>query len=47
VNGIPYPAGDLNCDGLVDIDDIVYFVMYVFASGPPPKDPNGDGIPDC
>ena len=47
VNGPPYPSGDLNCDGSVDIDDIVYFVMYVFAGGPPPKDPNGDGVPDC
>jgi hypothetical protein len=40
-------AGDLNCDGLVDIDDVVYMVAYIFLGGPPPKDPNNDGVPDC
>ena len=47
LNAPPSLAGDLNCDGLVDIDDIVYFINYVFVGGPPPKDPNNDGVPDC
>jgi hypothetical protein len=47
LNSPPIPGGDINCDGSVDIDDIVYFVQYIFGTGPPPKDPNNDGIPDC
>jgi hypothetical protein len=28
--------GDCNCDGIIDIDDIVYIIMYLFADGPDP-----------
>lgn len=28
--------GDPNCDGIVDIDDAVYIINYIFAQGPPP-----------
>lgn len=28
--------GDVNCDGIVDLGDIVYTINYVFRSGPPP-----------
>lgn len=45
---IPLPdwwlPGDVDCSGTVDIDDIVYLIIYIFAGGPPPGDPNGDGI---
>ncbi len=30
------PNGDVNCDDIVDIDDVVYTIQYIFASGPPP-----------
>ncbi len=38
--------GDANADGIVDIDDVVYLINYIFAAGPPPGDPDGDGIPN-
>jgi hypothetical protein len=38
--------GDANDDGIVDIDDVVYLINYIFASGPPAGDPDGDGIPN-
>jgi hypothetical protein len=28
--------GDLNCDGLVDLADIVYNINYLYKGGPPP-----------
>ena len=28
--------GDANCDGIVDIGDVVYTINYLFKSGPPP-----------
>jgi hypothetical protein len=28
--------GNVNCDGKVDVGDIVYLISYVFRSGPPP-----------
>jgi len=28
--------GDVNCDGLRDIDDVVYMITYIFAQGPAP-----------
>ena len=28
--------GDTNCDGIVDIGDVVYTINYLFKSGPPP-----------
>lgn len=40
-------VGDVNCDGQVDIDDVVYLINFIFGGGPPPGDPNNDGIPDC
>ena len=39
--------GDCNCSGGIDIDDVVYLVVYIFQGGNPPGDPDGDGIPDC
>jgi hypothetical protein len=35
---IPYPleSGDINCDGIVDIDDVTYLIAYLFAGGPDP-----------
>ncbi len=29
-------AGDCNCDGVVDIGDVVYLISYLFRNGPPP-----------
>ena len=40
-------AGDPDCSGNTDIDDVVYLVMYVFSGGYAPCDPDGDGTPDC
>jgi hypothetical protein len=28
--------GDSNCDGMIDIDDVVFLINYIFASGPAP-----------
>jgi len=39
--------GDANCDGQIDIDDAVYLIQYIFVGGPPPGDPDGDGVPNC
>jgi len=41
-----YPV-DMNCDGQVDMDDFHYLIDYLNKDGPPPRDPDGDGIPDC
>jgi len=34
--GPQYPPGDLNCDGQVDIGDIVFLVNFLFINGPAP-----------
>jgi hypothetical protein len=37
----PHPyadQGDLNANGIVNMEDIVYMINYVFKGGPPPKD---------
>jgi len=31
-----YTSGDANCDGKVDVADVVYLLNYLFISGPPP-----------
>jgi hypothetical protein len=49
---ISYPdVGDCNCDGIVDIGDVVYLISYLYRGGPPPPatavgDANCDGIVD-
>ena len=49
---ISYPdIGDCNCDGIVDIGDVVYLIGYLYRGGPAPTPPevgdtNCDGIVD-
>ncbi|MGB7063336.1 MAG: dockerin type I repeat-containing protein [Candidatus Zixiibacteriota bacterium] len=49
---ISYPdRGDCNCDGIVDIGDVVYLIGYLYRNGPAPTltevgDSNCDGIVD-
>jgi hypothetical protein len=45
----PLPVGNVDCDegGVVDIDDVVYLIEWIFMGGPPPGDPDDDGVPDC
>ena len=49
---ISYPdCGDCNCDGVVDVGDVVYLIGYLYRGGPPPVPPevgdaNCDGIVD-
>lgn len=31
----PYDAGDVNCDGAVNIGDAVYMANYIFQQGAP------------
>ncbi len=31
-----FPAGDLNCDGTVNVGDLTYIVQYLFFGGPEP-----------
>ena len=43
--------GDCNCDGIVDIGDVVYVLAYLYRGGPPPVPPetgdaNCDGVVD-
>jgi hypothetical protein len=40
------PRGDCDGSGEIDIDDVVYLIAYIFASGPPP-DPLTAGDVDC
>ncbi|MBU1318265.1 MAG: hypothetical protein KKG33_03890 [candidate division Zixibacteria bacterium] len=47
VNQGPFDWGDADCSGAVDIDDVVYMIAYIFAGGPPPGDPDDNGIQDC
>ena len=32
------PIGDCNCDRLIDIDDVVWLIEYIFVDGPEPYD---------
>jgi hypothetical protein len=49
---ISYPdIGDCNCDGIVDIGDVVYLIGYLYRNGPAPTptevgDANCDGVVD-
>lgn len=42
--------GDANCDGTIDVSDLIFLVEYSFGSGPAPDpsggDVNGDGVVD-
>jgi hypothetical protein len=42
----PYYCGDADGSEDVDIDDVVYVIQYIFASGPPPE-PLEAGNADC
>lgn len=33
---IPFQGGDINGDGIIYIEDVVYFVNYLHQDGPPP-----------
>lgn len=35
---MPPPIGDCNCDDIVDIDDAVWLISYIFQNGPEPYD---------
>ncbi len=39
-------CGDASGDQLIDVDDVVFIVSYVFSGGPAP-DPESNGDPDC
>lgn len=41
-----YPPGDADGTGVVDIDDVVYLVDYIFAGGPAPVTPEA-GDANC
>lgn len=43
---VPSSCGDVDGSGLVDIDDIVYLISYIFGGGPPPV-PLESGDVDC
>jgi len=44
----PYPPGDANGDYLVDVDDVVYLIGYIFSSGPGPVSmASADVVFDC
>jgi hypothetical protein len=32
----PVEAGDFNCDGIVDLGDVVYLISYFYRGGPSP-----------
>jgi len=42
----PYICGDADASGIVDIDDVVYLIAYIFLGGPPPV-PYEAGDADC
>ncbi|MGB2768120.1 MAG: SBBP repeat-containing protein [Candidatus Zixiibacteriota bacterium] len=46
VTGTPHSAGDFNKDGSVNVGDVVFFVSYLFRSGPAP-DPSHQGDVNC
>jgi len=46
VSSLSYICGDANASGEVDIDDIIYIVGYIFASGPEPN-PMESGDVNC
>ena len=39
--------GDVNCDGAIDIDDVVYDLKYIFAGGPEPCPESWVGDVNC
>ena len=41
-----YVCGDANVSGMADIDDIIYIIGYIFASGPEPN-PMESGDVNC
>jgi len=42
----PWLPGDADASGAIDIDDVVYLIEYIFASGPAPE-PIEAGNADC
>jgi len=32
----PIESGNVNCDGELDLPDVIYLINYLFKSGPPP-----------
>jgi hypothetical protein len=42
----PYLCGDPDGSSVIDIDDVVYLISYIFSGGPSP-DPTPSGDPDC
>jgi hypothetical protein len=46
---VPFPSGDVNADGKVDVLDVFYLINYLFAAGPAPigkGDVNGSTATD-
>lgn len=33
---MPVEVGDVNCDGVVNVSDVVYLINYLFINGPAP-----------
>lgn len=42
-----YPRGDVNSSGLVDVDDVVYLIAYIFSGGPEPVCDGISGDVNC
>ncbi|MCK4657195.1 MAG: hypothetical protein KAT85_09170 [candidate division Zixibacteria bacterium] len=40
-------CGDVALIELVDIDDVVYLITYIFSGRHSSCDPYGGGVPDC
>jgi hypothetical protein len=35
----PMSIGDVDCNGKVDLGDVIYLLNFLFKSGPPPCSP--------
>jgi hypothetical protein len=43
----PEVTGDVDCNGSVNVSDLVFLINFVFGAGTTPCDPDGDGQSDC
>ena len=47
LNSDPPTTGDVDCSDEIELEDVIFLLNYIFATGFAPCDPDGDGMPEC